>query len=216
MRYPARSPLAARAAVVSPDRMAWITAEIRGCWMKPRGSARGLGRGATLCLGSSADLIGVVLVVAPVSRFSTAWIIWPRRSPERLSRRELEFSPPFPPFPFPCLLRLLPFPPEKLAKRSLRPFPPFPTFPPLPAFPPLPIKLDMSDNPEAPPPNKPDNPARPDADPAAAPAPPPNKLDSPEPARPAAPAPAKPACPSPNKPESPESPDPPAPTPWTN
>merc|ERR1719320_1124521 len=100
-------------------------ADIIGLVMKPRGSVRGLGRGATLdrsILGSTS-----LLPRAPVRRFKAAWMIWPRRLLDRVSRREDPTDPapfPLPSFPFPSL----PFPSF--------PFPsfPFPSFP----FPPFP------------------------------------------------------------------------------
>merc|ERR1719250_386627 len=118
--------------------------------MKPRGSVRGLGRGATLdrsILGSTS-----LLPRAPVRRFKAAWIIWPRRLLDRKSRREdpTESFLPFPSFPFPCLsdstsLRDLPSNPERTFFPPFPPFPasfPFPPFPfpsfPFPAFPAFP------------------------------------------------------------------------------
>merc|ERR1719317_156338 len=146
--------------------MAVMMADIIGLVMKPRGSVRGLGRGATLdrsILGSTATSL---LPKAPVRRFKAAWMIWPRRLLDRKSRREdptESFPFPFPSFPLPCLsdstsLRdlptnpgkslfppLPPFPPSKLLRKSPPfplPFPPFPfpsfPFPPFPSFPPFP------------------------------------------------------------------------------
>merc|ERR1712002_94818 len=148
-------------------------ADIIGLVMKPRGSVRGLGRGATLdrsILGSTATSL---LPKAPVRRFKAAWMIWPRRLLDRKSRREdpTESFPfpfpsfPLPSFPFPCLdstsLRDLPknplpaFPPSKLLKMS-PPFPasfpfpfPFPSFPfpAFPAFPPFPASPTLNGKP---------------------------------------------------------------------
>ena len=163
IKVPARSPWALRTALMSPDTSAWTTAEMRGCWIKPRGSLSGLGIGVTSAFGSRVVLSGITLETAPVERFKTDWRIWPRILLENRSRREdsdapLPFFPPFPSFPlafpsfpFPCLsncgvLKLLP------PNRVIAPFPPFPpkspelpmsdeanSFPPFPSLPPFPL-----------------------------------------------------------------------------
>merc|ERR1711872_18669 len=88
IRYPARSPRAFIMPAISPPTIAVMMADIIGLVMKPRGSVRGLGRGATLdrsILGSTATSL---LPRAPVRRFKAAWMIWPRRLLDRVSRRE--------------------------------------------------------------------------------------------------------------------------------
>merc|ERR1712168_1772317 len=81
-----------------------MMADIIGLVMKPRGSVRGLGRGATLdrsILGSTATSLRPR---APVRRFKAAWMIWPRRLLDRVSRREdpTDSAPfPLPSFPLP-------------------------------------------------------------------------------------------------------------------
>ena len=190
-------------------------AEIRGFWRKPRGSVRGLGSGVTSSFVSSAVLRGVVLLVAPVSRFRTAWMILPRRLLERVSRREdpteslLLSLPPFPPLPsfprfppFPCLsvsrVNALPFPPKAPIRSLIPPLPPFPPFPRRPESPDPPlfaIRLAKPERPESPapllPPIRFDSPAPPEApsrlDKPVRPAPPlpPSRAASPDPAAPA-------------------------------
>merc|ERR1711872_53550 len=109
IRYPARSPRAFIMPAISSPTMAVMMADIIGLVMKPRGSVRGLGRGATLdrsILGSTATSL---LPRAPVRRFKAAWMIWPRRLLDRVSRREdpNDSAPfPLPSFPFPSF----PFP----------------------------------------------------------------------------------------------------------
>merc|ERR1712025_743699 len=117
--------------------MAVMMADIIGLVMKPRGSVRGLGRGATLdrsILGSTATSL---LPKAPVRRFKAIWMIWPRRLLDRVSRREdpTDSAPfPLPSFPLPSF-PLLSFPFPSFPFPSF-PFPsfPFPSFP----FPPFP------------------------------------------------------------------------------
>merc|ERR1711872_99780 len=123
IRYPARSPWAFIMPAISPPTMAVMMADIIGLVTKPRGSVRGLGRGATLdrsILGSTATSL---LPRAPVRRFKAAWMIWPRRLLDRVSRREdpTDSAPfPLPSFPLPSFpLPSFPFPSF--------PFPPFPS-----------------------------------------------------------------------------------------
>merc|ERR1711872_829734 len=88
IRYPARSPRAFIMPAISPPTMAVMMADIIGLVMKPRGSVRGLGRGATLDRSILDSTAISLLPKAPVRRFKAAWMIWPRRLLDRLSRRE--------------------------------------------------------------------------------------------------------------------------------
>merc|ERR1711872_890531 len=206
IRYPARSPWAFIMPAISPPTIAVMMADIIGLVMKPRGSVRGLGRGATLdrsILGSTATSL---LPKAPVRRFKAAWMIWPRRLLDRVSRREdptdsapfplpsfplPSFPFPFPPKnPFPPKSPFPPFPSFPPNKPPSRPLPlPFPAFPPFPAsFPPFPALSPVAPPirpprpPSAPvfPPRRPRSevsPVSPVSPPPPAPARPPNRLD---------------------------------------